>query len=142
MPDREKVIGGLTCRYENKLGKDCEHCHYGMTMGRRWGCDFVRMSGDALALLKVQEPRVMTLAEVEQWEQPDVWMEKKDGEPDPCGDYLMPMTRMEFAFWYAIVVGDTNKRPPTTNGEYYGKTWRCWSARPTDAQREATPWEP
>ena len=23
----------------------------------------------------------------------------------------------------------------------YGKTWRCWQQRPTDEQREATPWE-
>ena len=22
----------------------------------------------------------------------------------------------------------------------YGKTWRCWTSPPTDAQREATPW--
>ena len=22
----------------------------------------------------------------------------------------------------------------------YGKTWRCWTSRPTDEQREATPW--
>lgn len=22
----------------------------------------------------------------------------------------------------------------------YGITWRCWTSRPTDAQREATPW--
>ena len=23
----------------------------------------------------------------------------------------------------------------------YGVTWRCWTSRPTDEQREATPWE-
>lgn len=23
----------------------------------------------------------------------------------------------------------------------YGKEWRCWTSRPTDEQREATPWE-
>ena len=22
----------------------------------------------------------------------------------------------------------------------YGKTWRCWTSRPTDEQMEATPW--
>lgn len=22
----------------------------------------------------------------------------------------------------------------------YGKTWRCWTARPTDEQKEAAPW--
>lgn len=26
------------------------------------------------------------------------------------------------------------------DGEEYSKTWRCWTSRPTDAQREATAW--
>jgi hypothetical protein len=24
----------------------------------------------------------------------------------------------------------------------YGSQWRCWTQRPTDEQREVTPWEP
>ena len=28
------------------------------------------------------------------------------------------------------------------DGEEYGETWRCWPQRPTDEQREATPWNP
>lgn len=27
------------------------------------------------------------------------------------------------------------------SSENYGRTWRCWTSRPTDEQREATPWE-
>lgn len=27
------------------------------------------------------------------------------------------------------------------NANEYGKTWRCWTSRPTDEQREKTPWE-
>lgn len=26
------------------------------------------------------------------------------------------------------------------SGDYYGKTWRCWTKRPTDEQREETKW--
>ena len=52
MDNLEKVIKGLECRAYNQPDKDCEHCTYGMTMGRRWGCDFVRLCGDALELLK------------------------------------------------------------------------------------------
>ena len=26
------------------------------------------------------------------------------------------------------------------DNKYYGKTWRCWTARPTDEQREAAKW--
>lgn len=29
----------------------------------------------------------------------------------------------------------------TWNTDEYGKTWRCWTQRPTKEQREATPWE-
>lgn len=82
----------------------------------------------------------MTLEEIDQWKQLDVWMEKKGGEPDLCGDYIMPMSRLEFSFWHAIIV-DGSKYPPIINGDYYGKTWRCWSARPSYEQMEATPWQ-
>ena len=27
------------------------------------------------------------------------------------------------------------------NTKEYGKTWRCWTSRPTDEQREAVKWE-
>lgn len=35
--------------------------------------------------------------------------------------------------------GDTNRYRRTEAG--YGKTWRCWTSRPTDEQREAAKWE-
>lgn len=57
MADMEKLLDGLHCRATNFPEKDCAHCHYGIQMGRRWGCDFMRMCGDAIALLKAQEPK-------------------------------------------------------------------------------------
>lgn len=134
MDKREKVIKAL----EECLNASCR----GFQPGRYCPIedDVWETIDDALALLKAQEPRVMTIEEIEQWNQPDVWMEKKDGEPDICGDYLAPMTRMQYGFWYAIIV-DGSKHPPVLNGDYYGKEWRCWSARPTDEQREATAWD-
>ena len=27
------------------------------------------------------------------------------------------------------------------DGRVYGKTWRCWTSKPTDEQREATAWQ-
>ena len=53
---REEIIRGLECRHRNPIGEDCENCHYGVRFARRWGCDFGRLCGDALALLKAQEP--------------------------------------------------------------------------------------
>ena len=49
---RDDVIRGLECRHRNPLGEDCENCHYGVRFARRWGCDFGKLCGDALALLK------------------------------------------------------------------------------------------
>lgn len=55
MIDREKVIRGLECRSNNAIGRDCENCPYGIQMARRWGCDFLKLAYDALALLKEQD---------------------------------------------------------------------------------------
>lgn len=139
MGEYEKVIKGLECCVAQPLPK-CEACPY--EADTEEGTCFLmdKMHEDALALLKAQEPRVMTIEEIEQWNQPDVWMEMKDGKPDICGDYLMPMTRMHYEFWCAIIV-DGSKHPPALNGDYYGKTWRCWTSRPTDEQREAVKWD-
>lgn len=144
MIDREKVIKGLECY---RMNPDPEHCekndcpynnndpHYGY-----WCCSN-RLLHDAVRLLKEQEPRVMTLEEVREWKQPDVWIE--NDKANFIGDYIEPAGRMEFAFLSSIVVGN-KKHPdgtPITMDEQYGKKWRCWTARPTDKQREETPWE-
>ena len=73
MMDREKVIEGLKCRSFAITGKDCEHCHYGMIIVRRWGCDLVRMSGDALALLKAHKPVEPTIGRCEEYDGHDSW---------------------------------------------------------------------
>lgn len=52
--------------------------------------------------------------------------------------------RTEWSFW----TWPRNRKATIDNrGEHifqrseYGKTWRCWSAEPTDEQREAEPWD-
>ena len=98
------------------------------------------------ALSKAQEPRVMTLEEVKQ--ERICWIEDAD---DGMTVRLFPATMFgigEYAngsksymflaqkpwavdandceWWYLI--------------EDYGEIWRCWTSRPTNEQREATPW--
>ena len=55
-----------------------------------------------------------------------------------------------WASWYAEYerYGETVCRMVDIGGEVddrfkklYGYEWRCWTSRPTDEQREATPWE-
>lgn len=86
---------------------------------------------DAIDLLKAQEPRVMTLEEI-----PDAvfgWMEMF-GQIIPCvledvyADDTVGFANIEDGHDY-MCASD------------YGKTWRVWTSRPSDEQREATPWE-
>lgn len=124
MDEFEKVI--------NRLNNEITHNEY-------WDeeyadCVPVSLLKDALELLKAQEPRVMTLEEIAKSEIGfleftteeditqalliDVYADNTVGviTPDEDGEYWLP----------------TNE---------YGKTWRCWTSRPTDEQREKVKWE-
>ena len=93
---------------------------------------------DALYLLKGQAPRVMTLEEVRSLQKHDVvWLEDNDKStvipaivnhvyntwPDMVSFTAAPMWEVKADMTLA-----------------YGKRWRSWTSRPTDEQREATPW--
>lgn len=130
MADREKVIKGLECC---AVGAECDHCPYSMLNKTGYeGC--YQMHVDALALvlalLKAQEPRVMTLEEMHRMhelnrtDQQPAWVEVKDGN----------------GYWVIaspLGPGAGTHRSIST----HGKTWRCWTSRPTEEQREATEWQ-
>lgn len=93
---------------------------------------------DVMALLLdlPAEPRVMTLEELQKIasiRDGAVWLEQGPG--------LMPAF-MEFAMkdiTFFVAVPLTGYRQFFEN-DWYGKTWRCWTSRPTNEQREAVPW--
>jgi hypothetical protein len=91
------------------------------------------MMRDALSLLKAQEPRTMTLGKLLNAKNIDVYLEEKsETQTHPL---LLVGTENESRnqaafFWPSIV------RPLKS----YGKTWRCWTSRPTGEQRAETPW--
>ena len=101
-----------------------------------WGHAVLAMR-DAIALLKEQEPRAMTLREVQKIasiRDGAIWLE--------AGAGLMPAF-MEFAtkdITFFVAVPLTGYRQFFEN-DWYGKTWRCWTSRPTDEQREAVKWQ-
>lgn len=90
---------------------------------------------NAISLLKAQQPRVQKLDEI------------KDGE-----SYWLSAGK-EFVTRPVICVHreDDARKPYITfvwqfgtfswESEEYGKTWRVWSARPTDAERKAVKWD-
>ena len=105
MPDVKEVINGLEMSYKYS------NVDENNTLVPQW------IVLHALALLKAQEPRVMTLEEAKN----AYVIEYRSGKMREVGSALL----------------DLNVDP--LNAEY-GKIYRVWTSRPTDEQREATPW--
>ena len=86
-------------------------------------------------LLKKQEARVMTLDEVKAFDWDHCYLEevRLPGKEyrAVCGDYALTCITWPCVTSMRIQHGD----------ESYGKKWRCWSAKPTDEQRQAVKWE-
>ena len=85
--------------------------------------------------LKEQEPRVMALEEVKMLDSDYYYLEsmRSPGKElrEIVGAYNLTCVTWPSITWARQTMGDSG----------YGKTWRCWTSRPTDAQREGTPWE-
>lgn len=138
---RERVIKGLECCLLDK----CIDCPYYGSCYVTQKFPFRVIFGDALALLKAQEPRVMTLddllaiydAEEEHtWPYetpPFLYFEAQPNQEAPNGYHGWVAWRdiawmLEEGYLYC-------------NKDNYGKAWICWNRKPTDAQREATAWQ-
>ena len=126
MADREKVIRGLELCKES--GNYCygKQCPYEKNFPK---C-VQKLLADALSLLKAQEPRVMTKEEIIGWDG-YIWFE------------FNGMKAMK-----TVLIDHGMVREPF-RGDYPTKelswgicqeTWRAWTARPTNEQREATQW--
>jgi hypothetical protein len=68
--------------------------------------------------LKAQEPRILTADEMKAWDK-DVWIEDFDE------DKVIALDESVAGFAVACMRGKK----------------RCWTARPTEEQRKAVPWE-
>ncbi len=93
----------------------------------------VDLAKDVLALLKEQEPRLLTIEEITG--DGECWFEGINGA---CGyaDFYMCTGSKE------VEINRISMRPEYVSWDDFKKKWRCWSARPTEEQRKATPWEP
>lgn len=116
----EKVIKRLEYCIENK----CDICQEENGSGFPWidgRCyGFTERLYDVLALLKVQEPRLVTELDfdgVDEYGYIPVWTEEKDGD----------------MYWECI------PKVAITDPDGIG-VLRYWTSRPTNEQREETPW--
>ena len=123
MTEREKVIEGLEMSYTYS------NVDEGNTLVPQ------QLVLDALALLKAQEPRVMTLEEVKMLDRDYYYLEamRSPGKElrEIVGAYSIQCVTWPSITWARQTMGDSG----------YGNTWRCWTSSPTNEQREATPWE-
>ena len=91
----------------------------------------------AVKALEEQEPRVLTLEELRSLDGTDhfVWLED-NGEYE-LYDCYAEVTAYRNNVELNIFGSEVEFEP---DNEEYGKTWRCWSARPTEEQRKAVKW--
>jgi hypothetical protein len=89
----------------------------------------------AMRMLKTQESRVMTLEEVKMLDSDYYYLEsmRSPGKElrEIVGAYGLTCVTWPSITWARQTMGDSG----------YGKTWRCWTSRPTDEQREKVKWE-
>ena len=132
--DREKVMRGLEhCALSHKSLTLCDGCDYYAHMDPP--CIAV-LAEDTLALLKAQEPRVMTLEEtIASCDEP-VWLEENTLQ----GSYGAWGIVKGLHEQYKAAVIDEVRFTYWAKAKY-NITWRCWSARPTEEQRKAVPWD-
>ena len=129
---REKVIKGLECcgAYDYK----CNVCPYQDDGGAEDGCCSDELKTNALALLKAQEPRVMTLEEAADAE--ICWIEvrsRRGVEPGKVRIYRED----DYSAFINRLLPYVNENMPQHE---YGEHWRCWNVRPDEKRRAETPW--
>lgn len=126
----EKVIKGLECcGFDHCDPKDCP---YYVEMNN---CESMLMH-DALALLKAQQPRLMTLEEVKASKGDDMYLEistRTDEIP-----YITAAT-LDGVGTKGVVFYCSHLNFVAYNRRLYG--WRCWTSRPDEKVRAETPWK-
>lgn len=99
------------------------------------------MYTNVIALMKEQQPKVLTVDQLEDALDTVVWLETPVSENLADGYSLI----MAYSHKYGYMLFDSpfGDNPSQDRLEYseYGRSWRCWDKRPTDEQRQAVSWE-
>jgi hypothetical protein len=143
----EKVCKGLECclpETQEQAVLSCADCPYDPCSVSV--CLPISLIDDVRKLITAQQERikeleaaqtarVMTLEEVRDNSEV-VWLETKWSRAELC---IVDHGESD-SNWLWVSYGVDNSG--NSAWKDYGKTWRCWTQRPTDGQREVTPWEP
>ena len=139
MIDREKIKKGIdACLYN---GNSCASCPYDGEGEFSSDCMSVLL-GDMVEVLEAQEPHVLTLEEMFELRFDDVvYFEALRTNFVIGGIIIDVIPRMPNGEIGLVQFRHTQEPLNNADLEFYGKTWRCWSARPTDEQREVVKWD-
>ena len=149
MADREKVMRGAECCTKDVYDPfSCEECPYLGHKPTKKGCISVMLE-DVIALLKGQEPRILSLGEAIEGKNgleidPYVFVEIKGredifiGSVNDASHYNYPDLSFGVRECFQI-----NRSFPASKIYFntdYMKTVRFWTSRPTEEQRKAVEW--
>ena len=134
MNNRKKVIKGLEC-CSQMAGKACNECPYVNECEEGLMAGVAHLADNALSLIKGQEPRVLTLDEIQAMpcDTPicveeyygSMYMDIYNGIDADSTDFITGNVHMECSYWIR---------------EEYGTLYRFWSAKPTEEQRKEVKW--
>jgi hypothetical protein len=141
--DREKVIKGLECCTKKvciykDIEKECPYLELCGDYGDAFEDCTTALAKDALALLKAQEPRVMTWEEAQTNVQdgPFIIFEVRDSTGDEVDFGVLAGDYYEMSEGSALTVADFWMLK-----DDYGKRFRLSTSRPSDEQRQAVKWK-
>ena len=131
MTELEKVLYALKCGATDSPST-CDGCSY---YNAEWCCCNIKhIMKDALALLKAQMPRVMTLDELYACNEGDCLYYQCEGVFDGNVLYI----RSEVGFYVDLRAAIHRF---TCDPSLYGSLWRCWTSRPSPELMASTPWK-
>lgn len=125
--NREEIIKGLECCQPEQLCLSCPYNAEGQEC-----CDVLLR--DAAELLKAEAPKVLTPEELMGFDGAFlIEYNISFVSLDPIWATFHYMDEKWVFLYKDVVISHYSV-------EQYGRTWRCWSRRPTPEQMEATPW--
>ena len=92
----------------------------------------------ALYPVKAQQPRVMTIYEIQSFDGA-VYVDEPNKPACLKMLYCYEVGQRTYGHGYTFVDSDGDKVFYSAQG--FGTKWRCWTARPTDEQRKAVKWD-
>ena len=138
MQTREQVIEGLNDIHAVACGLGDDQCYLN-SIGIK---QLQTLINDATELLKAQEPQVLTVEAVRRLTRIPIWLDVKSTHKDLYRGWVLAyMVQKGMGITgERLGMADPSGRMHWYKLDDYGRTWRCWTAQPNQAEMEARPW--